>query len=134
MDNSSLVKSTAPFGTAFSYMFNPTIGVIVMIMLTFSCWGSLLTWQITLAEVFRSSVKAGYFPKIFRKRNRFGAPVWGMLIILMGQLLLSLMTISPNLNAQFNDLVDLAVVTNLVPYILSTAAVAGRFDDQQRAF
>lgn len=122
VDNSSLVKSTAPFGTAFSYMFNPTIGVIVMIMLTFSCWGSLLTWQFTLAEVFRSSAKAGYFPKIFRKRNRFGAPVWGMLIILMGQLLLSLMTISPNLNAQFNDLVDLAVVTNLVPYILSMGA------------
>lgn len=122
VNNGSIVKSTAPFGTAFTYMFNSRIGVLVMVLLTLSCWGSLLTWQFTLAEVFRSSAKAGYFPKIFERRNRFGAPVWGMLIILAGQLLLSLMTISPNLNAQFNDLVDLAVVTNLIPYILSMGA------------
>ena len=33
------------------------------------------------------------------------------------------MTISPELFKQFNRLVDLAVVTNIMPYILSMAAV-----------
>ncbi|SQA96751.1 Putrescine transport protein [Cedecea neteri] len=33
------------------------------------------------------------------------------------------MTISPSLNKQFNVLVNLAVVTNIIPYILSMAAL-----------
>lgn len=36
---------------------------------------------------------------------------------------LALMTISPSLNSQFNVLVNLAVVTNIIPYILSMAAL-----------
>ncbi len=121
--NSTLASSNAPFGTVFTQMFNPVIGAIVMALLTISCFGSLLSWQFTVAEVFRSSALAGYFPKIFAKRTKHEAPVAGMIIILLIQLILSLMTISPDLNAQFNNLVNLAVVTNLVPYILSMAAV-----------
>ena len=34
-----------------------------------------------------------------------------------------MMTISPTLTAQFNILVDLAVVTNIVPYLLSMASI-----------
>lgn len=104
-------------------MFNSTVGAIVMALLTISCFGSLPAWQFTMAEVFRSSAIAGYFPKIFRQRTKHDAPVAGMIIILVVQLLLSLMTISPDLNAQFNNLVNLAVVTNMVPYILSMASV-----------
>lgn len=42
-----------------------------------------------------------------------------MLTIVIIQSGLSLMTISPSLNSQFNVLVNLAVVTNIIPYILS---------------
>lgn len=123
VSNKDLANSSAPFGTVFTQMFNPTVGAIVMALLTISCFGSLLAWQFTVAEVFRSSSLAGYFPKVFSKRTKQEAPVYGMLIILAMQLCLSLMTISPDLNAQFNNLVNLAVVTNIVPYILSMAAV-----------
>ncbi|MGL5467060.1 MAG: putrescine-ornithine antiporter, partial [Shewanella sp.] len=44
-------------------------------------------------------------------------------IIVSIQTLLSLMTISPSLSKQFEALVNLAVVTNIVPYILSMAAL-----------
>ncbi len=46
-----------------------------------------------------------------------------MLIIVIIQTGLSLMTISLSLNSQFNVLVNLAVVTNIIPYILSMAAL-----------
>ncbi|HAW0377449.1 TPA: putrescine-ornithine antiporter, partial [Escherichia coli] len=51
------------------------------------------------------------------------APITGMIILGVAQTILSLMTISPSLNNQFNSLVNLAVVTNLIPYILSMAAL-----------
>ncbi len=40
-----------------------------------------------------------------------------MLVIVVIQSALSLMTINPSLNKQFNVLVNLAVVTNIIPYI-----------------
>lgn len=47
----------------------------------------------------------------------------GMVTITVVQSFMSLMTISPSLNQQFETLVNLAVVTNIVPYLLSMAAV-----------
>ncbi|MBJ3814146.1 putrescine-ornithine antiporter [Shimwellia pseudoproteus] len=121
--NMDLANSTAPFGMAFSHIFNPTIGKVVTALMVISCCGSLLGWQFTIAQVFKSSADEGYFPKVFSKITSAGAPLKGMLVIVVVQTLLSFMTISPSLNSQFNVLVNLAVVTNIIPYILSMAAL-----------
>lgn len=121
--NGELALSNAPFGLAFAQMFNPTIGSIVMACAIISCTGSLLGWQFTIAQVFKSSADEGFFPKAFSKVTKKDAPVVGMLIIVSVQTVLSLMTISPSLNKQFEALVNLAVVTNIIPYILSMAAL-----------
>ncbi|KGH76501.1 hypothetical protein X285_06995 [Oenococcus oeni IOEB_9304] len=80
-------------------------------------------WQFTIAEVFRSSAIEGYFPKFFGKVIKNGTPIIGMVIITVLQSLLALMTISPSLSKQFTILVNLAVVTNIIPYILSMGAL-----------
>ncbi|HDL7099256.1 TPA: putrescine-ornithine antiporter [Yersinia enterocolitica] len=122
--NMDLANSTAPFGLAFAQMFDPTVGKIIMALMVMSCCGSLLGWQFTIAQVFKSSADEGYFPKIFSKISKAAeAPIKGMLVIVVIQTVLSLMTISPSLNKQFNVLVNLAVVTNIIPYILSMAAL-----------
>lgn len=121
--NADLVSSNAPFGLVFSQMFNPTIGKIVMFLLVLSCAGSTLGWQFTIAKVFQQAAVDGLFPKVFARVNKFSAPIAGMIIITTIQTGFCLMTISPELFKQFNMLVDLAVVTNIMPYILSMAAV-----------
>ncbi|OPJ61564.1 putrescine-ornithine antiporter [Clostridium oryzae] len=122
--NAGLLHSNAPFGLAFATMFNPTIGKIVMGLMVISCFGSLLGWQFTIAEVFKTSALAGYFPKIFGKVSKTETPLLGMIVITILQSLLALMTISPSLSKQFNVLVNLAVVTNVIPYLLSMASVS----------
>ncbi|AMO79638.1 putrescine-ornithine antiporter [Obesumbacterium proteus] len=121
--NMDLANSTAPFGLAFAQMFTPGVGKIIMALMIMSCVGSLLGWQFTIAQVFKSSADEGYFPKVFSKLTKVEAPVKGMIVIVIIQTVLSLMTISPSLNKQFNVLVNLAVVTNIIPYILSMAAL-----------
>ncbi len=121
--NMDLANSTAPFGLAFAQMFTPGVGKIIMALMIMSCVGSLLGWQFTIAQVFKSSADEGYFPKVFSKLTKADAPVKGMIVIVLIQTGLSLMTISPSLNKQFNVLVNLAVVTNIIPYILSMAAL-----------
>mgnify|MGYP001324289242 CR=1 FL=1 len=117
--NLELANSTAPFGLAFAHMFNETIGKVIMGLMVMSCFGSLLGWQFTIAQVFKSSAEEGYFPAFFKKVTSKDAPIVGMVTITALQ-----MTISPSLNKQFNVLVDLAVVTNVIPYLLSMAALA----------
>lgn len=121
--NTELVTSNAPFGLTFSLMFNSTVGKFVTFLLILSCAGSTLGWQFTIAKVFQQSAAEGFFPKCFAKVNRWGAPVLGMIIIVAIQTCFCFMTISPELFNQFNRLVDLAVVTNIMPYLLSMAAV-----------
>ena len=122
--NLELANSTAPFGLAFAHMFDETIGKVIMGLMVMSCFGSLLGWQFTIAQVFKSSAEEGYFPAFFKKVTSKDAPIVGMVTITSLQTLLSLMTISPSLNKQFNVLVDFAVVTNVIPYLLSMAALA----------
>ena len=63
------------------------------------------------------------FPAFFCRLNGMGAPVVGMIVLGVVQTLLALSTISPTLSEQFSALVNLAVVTNVVPYIISLSAL-----------
>lgn len=119
-----LLHSTAPFGLTFAYMFNDTIGKIVMAMMVISCCGAILCWQFTLSRVFKSCAEEGLFPKIFARVNRADAPVRGLVIILTVQTGMALMTTDESLNRQFVNLVNLAVVTNVFPYILTLLAAS----------
>ncbi|MGA9164839.1 MAG: putrescine-ornithine antiporter [Thiobacillus sp.] len=121
--NAELAASTGPFGLAYTQMFNPTVGSIVMGLSALACVGSLLGWQFTLATTAKDAADGGMFPTIFGKANAMGAPVAGMLIMGVVQSLMALSTMSPNLSEQFAALVNLAVVTNVVPYIIALSAL-----------
>jgi len=121
--NKELAESTGPFGLAFSHMFNPTVGSIVMGLAVLACLGSLLGWQFTIAMTGKSAADQHMFPRFFTKLNRMGAPMIGMIVMGVVQTLLALTTISPSLSEQFGVLVNLAVVTNVIPYIISLSAL-----------
>ena len=120
---SQLANSTAPFGLVFAHMFNHTVGKVVVGMMVISCFGSLFSWQFTIAEVARSCAADGYFPRLFTRMNKLGAPVVGILVITGFQSLLSFMTVSPTLDSKFTVLLDLSVMTNVIPYLLSMSAL-----------
>jgi len=121
--NADLAKSTAPFALAYAQMFSPLVGNIIMALAVMACLGSLLGWQFTIAQTGKSAADDHMFPAFFSKMNRMGAPITGMIILGIVQSLLALSTISPSLSEQFGALVNLAVVTNVVPYIISLSAL-----------
>jgi putrescine:ornithine antiporter len=139
--NMQLANSSAPFGLAFAMMFTPEVGNIITTLMILACIGSLLGWQFTTAQVFKSAADVGYFLKIFSKSNKAGTPIYGMIILLLIQTFLSWLSIpassdgtrfgwlkqvsntSVGVSDQFSAIVDLSVVTNLIPYILSMAAL-----------
>ena len=121
--NAELAESTGPFGLAYAKMFNPTIGSIIMGLAVMACLGSLLGWQFTISQTAKAAADDRMFPTFFSKINRMGAPVVGMIVMAVVQSALALSTISPSLAEQFSVLVNLAVVTNVVPYIIALSAL-----------
>jgi putrescine:ornithine antiporter len=121
--NADLAKSTGPFADAYAQMFNPTVGSIIRGLAVMACLGSLLGWQFTIAQTAKTAADERMFPSIFSRVNEMGAPVRGMIILGIVQTCLALMTISPTLSEQFSALVNLAVVTNVLPYIISLSAL-----------
>ena len=121
--NPELAKSTGPFGTAYAHMFSPEVGSVIMGLAVVACLGSLLGWQFTIATTGKAAADERMFPSFFSKVNRLGAPITGMIVLGVVQSLLALSTISPSLSQQFSALVNLAVVTNVVPYVISLSAL-----------
>ena len=121
--NAELVESTGPFGLVYAKMFNPVVGSVVMALAVMACVGSLLGWQFTISQTAKSAADDRMFPSVFSKVNRMGAPVTGMVIMAVVQSVMALSTISPSLNEQFGALVNLAVVTNVLPYILALSGL-----------
>jgi len=121
--NKELAESTGPFALAYTHMFNPTIGTIVMGLAVFACLGSLLGWQFTISQTAKSAADQRMFPSFFSKVNRLEAPVVGMIVMAVVQSLMALSTASPTLSETFGVLVNLAVVTNVIPYIVALSAL-----------
>lgn len=118
-----LIGSEAPFGLAYAAMFGPTAGTIVSGMLVCSCFVSLTAWQFTISEVVRNAACLGHFPSFLTKVNRFRAPYLAIFACVFIQSILTMSTISPTLLKQFNVLINLAVMVNLIPYLLAMGAV-----------
>jgi len=121
--NAELAASTGPFGLAYAKMFNPTVGHIIMALAVMACLGSLLGWQFTIAQTGKAAADERMFPAFFSKVSRLGAPIIGMIVLGIVQSGLALSTISPSLSEQFGKLVNLAVVTNVIPYIIALSAL-----------
>ena len=121
--NAELAASTGPFGLAYAKMFNPTIGSIIMALAVMACLGSLLGWQFTIAQTAKAAAEDRMFPGFFAQVTRTGAPITGMIVMGVVQSAMALSTMSPTLSEQFSALVNLAVVTNVIPYIIALSAL-----------
>ena len=121
--NAQLAESTAPYGLCFAMMFGDSVGKLAMIAMAIACVGCLLGWQFTIGSVFRSGAEEGYFPAIFKKVTATDTPVIGIIILTAIQTGFCFMTVSPTFSEQFDMIVNLTVVTNMIPYLFSMAAI-----------
>jgi amino acid transporter len=118
-----LAKSAAPFSTAAQYMFGNWCGAFVSFCAVVACLGSLNGWVLTTGQVSKAIADDGMFPKIFGETNKYGTPFKGMVITGVLMTIIGYMSISPSLAQQFQVITLLCVFTNVVPYILATAAI-----------
>jgi putrescine:ornithine antiporter len=121
--NAELANSSAPFAFVYAKMFNGWVGDIIMALAVMACVGSLLGWQFTLAQTAKVTAEQGMFPRLFARVTLLGAPLLGLITNAVLQTGMAVSTISPNASEQFSKLVNLAAVTNIIPYITALSAL-----------
>ena len=121
--NAELANSSAPFAFVYAQMFNGWVGDIIMALAVMACVGSLLGWQFTLAQTAKVTAEQRMFPQLFARVTLLGAPLLGLIANAILQTGMAVSTISPNASEQFGKLVNLAAVTNIIPYITALSAL-----------
>ncbi|NHF58546.1 amino acid permease [Flavobacteriaceae bacterium TP-CH-4] len=117
-----LAESPAPFADAMQIMSGKIGAEFVAAGAAIASFGALNGWILIQSQVARATAQDRLFPKIFRKENKMGVPVWSLIIGSVLSSILILMNYSEGLVAQFRFMILLSTLCCLVPYLFSAAA------------
>ena len=118
----TLQNSPAPFAEAGQIIGGKYTGYFIALGAAISGMGALNGWILLLAQIPMAAAKDKIFPKIFKKNNKKGAPVLGLIIGSLLSSIVMLMNFSESLVTQFTFVVNLTVLACLVPYLFVSAA------------
>ncbi|MET0272541.1 MAG: amino acid permease [Phenylobacterium sp.] len=119
-----LAQSTAPFAHVISRLVGPVAGAIVAACALAKTLGTLGGWILCGAEAGRAGAASGYLPKWLISHDP-GArlPARDVVLVAVLMSLTALATVSPTLTKQFNSLINMAVLANLLVYFLCALAL-----------
>ena len=123
LPNAELQTSHAPFAEAARLALGTPGVIIIAVCAVLKSLGSLGGWMLLVGQSSKAAADDGMFPKVFARLNGNGVPARGLVIVAVLMTAVLFATMSPTLAGQFNNLVNLAVVLIIVPYIYSAVAV-----------
>ena len=123
LPNDELQKSHAPFAEAARLSLGTTGAIVISVCAVLKSVGSLGGWMLLVGQSAKAAADDGMFPRVFARLNGNGVPGYGLLIVAVLMTAVLFATMSPTLAGQFNNLVNLAVILIIVPYVYSAVAV-----------
>ena len=120
-----LSESTAPFADAMRIMSGPMGEGFVAAGVAIATFGALNGWILIQSQIARATAEDRLFPRVFKKENRHGVPIWGLVIGSLLTSLMILMNYSESLVEQFRFMIVLSTFCVLIPYLFSAAAYVG---------
>lgn len=117
-----LAKSDAPMAAAVAKAIGPIGGVIIAVCAILKSFAALTGWTLTISQSAHAAAEDGVFPRLFAKVGRSGIPVTNFLVAGILMSLVVIVTSSSSLDQQFNELIDMAIVLTLLPYLYTVVA------------
>jgi len=118
----TLRDSPAPFAEAAEIIGGKYAGYFVAAGAAISGIGALNGWILITGQIPMATAKDNLFPKIFKRENKKGAPVMGLVIGSALSSMVMLMNYSEGLVDQFEFMVLLTTLTCLIPYVFTAAS------------
>lgn len=131
LPNEELRTSHAPFAEAARLALGTAGAVVISVCAVLKSMGSLGGWMLLVGQSAKAAADDGMFPRAFARLNSNGVPGRGLVIVAVLMTAVLFATMSPTLAGQFNNLVNLAVILIIVPYIYSAVAVVKVVHDHE---
>ncbi|MBT8273213.1 MAG: amino acid permease [Bacteroidia bacterium] len=117
-----LSNSPSPFAEAARLMGGEYGGYLVAGGIAIAAIGCLNGWLLFTGQIPMAASQDELFPKIFKKKNKKGAPAMGLIIGSVLTSIVMLMNFSEGLVKQFEFVAEIVVFTNLIPYLFVAAS------------
>ena len=112
-----LMNSRAPFVDAAAYIFAGNWHLLISIIASVVCIGTLNAWILTSGQIALGLAQDNFLPKYFAQTNERQAPYWGIIWSGIGIAPLLILTNSESLAKQITDLIDISVISFLFVYL-----------------
>ncbi len=117
-----LQNSAAPFAEAAEIIGGKYASYFVGAGAVIAAVGALNGWTLMVGQLPMAAAKDKMFPRIFKKENKNGVPYLGLIIGSVLTSIILLVGMSDGLVDQFEFVVNLTVLTCLVPYLFVSAS------------
>ncbi len=118
LPGTELMYSNAPYVDAAQKMFGGNWHLLIAIIASVSCVGTLNAWIITSGQISLGLANDGLFPKIFGITNKGNAPVYSIIISCSGIVPLLVLTSAGSLSQQIAKIIDISVISFLFVYLI----------------
>lgn len=117
-----LAQSRAPYADAAQIIFGGNWHLLISLVAAIVCIGTANAWTLSSGQAALGLAEAGLLPKLFKQRNMFGAPRWGILSSCIGIVPILMLTANEKLSVQINTIIDFSVTAFLFVYLACVAA------------
>ncbi len=117
-----LAQSKAPFVDAIDTVLGKSSSIVISIITSLVCIGTLNAWILTSAQISLGLAEANLLPKIFARKNKGGAPYVSVLISCIGMFPILFLTQDKSISSQISYLIDFSVKSFLIVYLASCVA------------
>ncbi len=122
---SELARSEAPFSLAAERALGTFGAFVIALAAILKSGASLVGWTLTIAQSAEAAAADGMFPRLFARVDRRGVPVLNYVVSAVLMTVIVVATASASLNAQFTEIIDMAIVLTLLPYLFTAVAFLG---------
>ncbi len=113
-----LMNSNAAYVDAAQYIFGGNWHLLVSIIASIICIGTLNAWILTSGQIALGLSIDGLMPKFFSIKNKGDAPVYGIIISCVGIVPLLILTSTSSLSEQITKIIDISVIAFLFVYFI----------------
>jgi len=117
-----LANSKAPFVDSISVVLGKNCSMIIAVITSLVCIGTLNAWILTSSQISLGLAKDKLLPKILAKKNKNGAPYISVLISCLGMIPILILTKNENLSSQITYIIDFSVKSFLLVYTICSLA------------
>jgi len=117
-----LAQSPAPYAEAMAVMSGEIGEKVVAAGAAIAAFGGLNGWILVQGQIARATAVDHLFPAIFKRENKQGVPISGIIIGSVLTSVIMVMNYAEGLVAQFKFMILLTALCVLIPYLFSSAS------------